>query len=230
MRGCLVIVAEQDVLEGDMPELLHQAGYEVNGVPLTPQAYTAVYKSMPEMVLYHWPSDSPNAEELFPHLRNVIDVPILVLANGSLSKEAAVRILRLGADDYLREPYGEKELLARIEALLRRYWQWNETNASDNAVVDPLSCSLTLEDREVKLTENEYRLLCCLMRHDGRVVGREELRNAIWGAEAESVSSASLSLCIHKLRKKIERDPHRPEYILTKWGVGYYLARRIQQA
>ncbi|MFP3897053.1 MAG: response regulator transcription factor [Anaerolineales bacterium] len=230
MRGRLVVVAEQDVLEGDMPELLRQAGYEVNGVPSSPQAYMTVYKSMPEMVLYHWPSDSPAAKELFIHLRNVVDVPILILADGSLGKDFAVRTLRLGADDYLHKPYGKKELLARIKAHLRRYWQWNETSTSANVVIDPSSCSLSMENQEIRLTGNEYRLLRCLICHEGRVVSREELRNAIWGADAEKVSSASLNLCIHNLRKKIERDPHRPEYIVTKWGVGYYLARRIQEA
>lgn len=230
MKGCLVVVAEQEMLEGDIPELLRQAGYEVDSVPLAPQAHMAVYNSMPEMVLYRWPPDSLDGKETFVHVRNVVDVPILVLAGGPLCKDFAVKVLRLGADDCLCEPYGEKELLARIKAHLRRYWQWNETSTAENAIVDPISRSLTLGDREIKLTRNEYRLLHCLMQRDGKVVPREELRDAIWGADTESVSATSLNLCVYRLRKKMERDPHRPEYILTKWGIGYYLAREVQKA
>ncbi|MFO7919178.1 MAG: response regulator transcription factor [Anaerolineae bacterium] len=230
MKAHLAIVAGQETLEGDIPDLLRQAGYEVSDVPSAPKAYTDIYTSMPEMVVYHWPSDSPHAEELFVHMRNVVDVPILVLADGSHCKEFAVKVLRLGADDCLCEPYGEKELLARIKAHLRRYWQWNEANPPGPPVVDPVSRSLAFGDREIKLTGNEYRLLHCLMQHDGGVVSREELRRAVWGADAERVSSTNLNLYIHKLRKKIERDPHRPKYIVTKWGVGYYLARKIREA
>ncbi|MEA3406523.1 MAG: response regulator transcription factor [Chloroflexota bacterium] len=230
MKGRLVIVADRDPLRGDVPELLRQAGYEIKGVLLGPQAPVAAYRFMPELVLYYWPSDSADAEEVFVHLRNTVDVPILVLPIDHGGKDFAVRVLRLGADDCLCEPYRNRELLARVKAHWRRYWQWSKADAQEIPVIDPVSRSIIIREQRVKLTENEYRLLRCLIRHDGGVVNRQELRNAIWGAGAERVSSTSLNLCVHRLRKKIERDPHRPEYIVTKWGVGYYLARKVRGA
>jgi len=229
MRGCIVIIAEEDELEGDVAELLRKAGYEIKGVPFGPEAYTAAYKFMPEMVLYKWPADSPDAKELFTDLRNVIDVPILVLMNSSTGgQEFTVELLRLGADDCLAKPYSKKELLARIKAHLRRYWQWSETESQEEPVIDPVSRSVTFGERNVKLSRNEYRLLRCLIEHDGGVVTREELRDAIWGTDADCITPTNLNLCIHKLRKKIERDPHKPKYIMTRWGIGYYLGRKVR--
>ena len=231
MRECLVIVAEEDKLKGDVPDLLSEGGYDVKGVPIAPKAYTAVYEFMPEMVLYRWSSDSTALHKLFVDLRSIIDVPILVLASSSIcTEEFTVEVLRLGADDCLCEPYGEKELLARVKAHMRRYWQWSEAEAQEEPVIDPVSRSVVLGEQKIKLTRNEYRLLRCLMEHSGGVVSREKLHNAVWGARADCISSTSLNLCIHKLRKKIERDPHRPEYILTKWGMGYYLGAKAEKA
>jgi two-component system alkaline phosphatase synthesis response regulator PhoP len=157
-----------------------------------------------------------------------VATPVLVLtARGDEADK--VRGLRGGADDYVTKPFALRELLARIEALLRRSRaavdQPPPTGAFrfGDVTVDPARRTVTRAGLPVPLRPKEYDLLGALLRRQGRVVGRAELLREVWGYH-ESVLSRTLDTHVGELRRKLEADPGAPRYILTVRKAGYRLA------
>jgi DNA-binding response OmpR family regulator len=158
-----------------------------------------------------------------------IPTPVLVLtARGDEADK--VRGLRGGADDYVTKPFALRELLARVEALLRRARAASEQRAEPGGgfrfgdiAVDPTTRVVTRAGRPVPLRPKEFDLLAALLRRGGGVVGRSELLREVWGYH-ESVLSRTLDTHVGELRRKLEQDPAAPRYILTVRKTGYRLA------
>jgi DNA-binding response OmpR family regulator len=150
-----------------------------------------------------------------------VDTPVLVLtARGDESDK--VRGLRSGADDYVTKPFALRELLARIEALLRR-GRAAPTPLTFGAVkVDPTTHEVTRGGCPVPLRPKEYELLRALLRREGRVATRGELLREVWGYQ-DCVVSRTLDTHVGELRRKLEPDPTRPRHILTVRKAGYRL-------
>jgi len=150
------------------------------------------------------------------------ELPVLILsAKGR--EEDKVAGLKAGADDYLAKPFGLGELLARIEALIRRARGPVEPVAIGSITYDPVRRRVELRSgEEVELSRKELDLLAFLVRNRGRVVSREQILDAVWGHFASSAERA-VDYHILNLRKKLERDPGRPRYIVTRHGLGYEL-------
>ena len=154
------------------------------------------------------------------------DVPILMLT-ARREEPDKVAGLDSGADDYLTKPFGVKELMARVRALLRR----GHSAAGDGSrpvvykhiEVDPSRRRVLLEGHDVELTTNEFQLLHVLLSNAGIVFSREALLHRVWKDEA-FVTVRSVDTLIKRLRKKIESDPAEPSVILTVWGAGYKAA------
>ncbi len=136
--------------------------------------------------------------------------------------------LEMGADDYLTKPFGLRELLARVRALLRRsYGDLSEKEAS-GAVIAVEDLVINLETAEVRrgslalpLTPTEYRLLVYLARHAGQAVTRPQILDQVWGTSAGVESDRVVNVHIRRLREKVEVDPSDPQLILTVPGIGY---------
>ena len=157
-----------------------------------------------------------------------VATPVLVLtARGDEADK--VRGLRGGADDYVTKPFALRELLARVEALLRRARAVSERQAPaggfrfGDVAVDPATRVVTRAGRPVPLRPKEYDLLGALIRRRGGVVARHELLREVWGYH-ESVLSRTLDTHVGELRRKLEQDPGAPQYILTVRKTGYRLA------
>jgi two-component system, OmpR family, KDP operon response regulator KdpE len=232
MGARIVLVAEQRDFLKSLAACLREAGYEVVMLGLSPQVQQEVQTLYPELVIYGCDIPYGPVDSAFARLRDALDIPLLVF--GTCHDETfVVNALRLGADGCLCKSYGDLELMARVEAHLRRHWEWRENPeqvVSDEVYMSEPSRSVLMGEKEVKLTPTEYRLLDQLVERDGQVVTREELCDYVWGTNGENIRVERLNPYIYYLRKKLERDPHRPEFIMTKWGSGYYLSRRIRRA
>lgn len=166
-------------------------------------------------------------------IREFSSVPIIMLSAKGDSA-AKVRGLELGADDYLTKPFDTEELLARINAVLRRTRMPDESQgrsssemrafACDDLYVDYASCTVTLKGEEVRLSPTEYRVLRELTRHAGRTLSHEYLLTSAWGPEYRD-EDEYLWVYVGYLRQKLEENPRQPKYIQTVPGFGYRFKR-----
>ena len=179
----------------------------------------------PDLIILDLNLPDVEGSEVLERIRSWSNVPIIVLSIQADEQEK-VRLLRLGADDYVVKPFGISELLARGEAALRR--QMKSVDRDPVVRAGPLSIDLvsrvvTLEGRRVQLTRKEYALLHMLATHAGLVVTHQQLIKEIWGGRAGNIQY--LRILVRKLRQKVEVDPTRPSLIVSESGVGYRLDR-----
>lgn len=158
-------------------------------------------------------------------IREFSNVPIIMLTAKSEDADKLIGF-ECGADDYLTKPFNILELKARVRALLRRA---AGVQRSQGAILTAGELSLNTEERvairdgeTVELTAKEYDLIELLMRNPRRVYSRENLMNVVWGYSYAG-DYRTVDVHIRRLREKLEHNPAEPEYIMTKWGVGYYL-------
>lgn len=172
-----------------------------------------------------------DGSEVVERIRSWSDVPIIVLSVRANESEK-VRLLELGADDYIVKPFGMAELMARVRAALRR--RMRAASGEPVVKVGPLSIDLatrtvTLNDERLTLTPKEYRLLQILAQHAGNVVTHQHLLKEVWGT-IHVHDTHYLRIFVRKLRQKIEPDPNIPKILLTELGVGYRLAQSGAEA
>ncbi len=161
-------------------------------------------------------------------IREFSNVPVIML---TAKGEDADKIIgfECGADDYITKPFNILELKARIRALLRRAGAAaQQQREADRLTQGPIALDLReraawRDGERVDLTAKEFDLMALLMQNPGRVYSRENLLNLVWGYEYVG-EFRTVDVHIRRLREKLEPDPANPEHILTKWGVGYYLA------
>lgn len=161
--------------------------------------------------------------EVLRELRTWTKIPVIVLT--VFDDEATkVKLLDVGADDYLTKPFGPSELTARIRVALRHYGKIEATPIfeSGDLRVDLNLRQVTVDQIEVKLTKTEFELLQRLVRDSGKVVPQLKLMKEIWGSQSQE-ETHYLRIYIKQLRKKIEKNPSEPMHILTEPGVGYRL-------
>ena len=161
-------------------------------------------------------------------IREFSNVPVIMLTAKSEDADKIIGF-ECGADDYITKPFNILELKARIRALLRRagaaaQQQREADRLTQGSITLDLSERAAWRDGEpVELTAKEFDLMALLMQNPGRVYSRENLLNLVWGYEYIG-EFRTVDVHIRRLREKLEPDPGNPEHILTKWGVGYYLA------
>ena len=165
---------------------------------------------------------------LCQHIRRMENyMPILMLTS-RCSELDRVLGLEVGADDYVTKPFSIRELMARIKALFRRVeamqqppdkLQQNTLQFGD-LCMDLLKHRVTVDDRDIDLTAKEFELLSQFIHHPGRVYSRSQLLDTVWGYGHDGYEH-TVNSHINRLRRKLEKDPNTPEYILTVWGVGY---------
>jgi len=160
-------------------------------------------------------------------------VPILMLTAKSTELDRVLG-LEMGADDYLAKPFSVRELQARVKALFRRVEALSaaaEADDDETIVRGPIRIEtgkrrVSIGGQEISLTAREFDLLTHFARHPGQVFNRARLLDRVWGYNHEGYEH-TVNSHINRLRAKIERDPSKPEYILTVWGVGYKFSDRL---
>ena len=160
-------------------------------------------------------------------IREFSNVPIIMLTARSEDTDKIIGF-ECGADDYITKPFNILELKARIRAMLRRAGSTEKKEKADGRLemgviaLDVGARSAWRDGVQVELTAKEFDLAELLMRNPGRVYSRENLLDLVWGYEYMG-ELRTVDVHIRRLREKLEPDPANPDYILTKWGVGYYL-------
>ncbi|HEY0169814.1 MAG TPA: response regulator transcription factor [Pyrinomonadaceae bacterium] len=179
----------------------------------------------PDLVVTDLAMPNMGGLELCRRLREISQLPIIVLSVRGEEK-TKVEALDAGADDYVTKPFGMDELLARVRAQLRRA-QTSAAAGAPSAVLEDGDFRIDLEARgvsvrggEVHLTPKEYDLLVYFVRHAGKVLTHRTLLGAVWGGNYTE-QGEYLRVFVGQLRKKVERDPSSPRYILTEPWVGY---------
>src|SRR2546430_7142445 len=225
------------VAADDDPQLLRLVtrnlqfeGYEVIPASNGQQALEEIEEQVPDLVLLDVIMPKMDGFAVCQRVREFSTVPIIIVTARGQDQDK-VRGLDLGADDYLTKPFSVDELLARVRAVLRRaQFTANEhahvlrtTITIGDLAVDYAQHLVTMAGQEVPLTPIEYRLLAYLAQNAGRVVTQDLLLDHVWGSEYLG-ESHMLQVNINRLRHKVESDPVHPRYILTKVGVGYFLA------
>ena len=162
-------------------------------------------------------------------IREFSNVPVIMLTARSEDTDKIIGF-ECGADDYITKPFNILELKARVRALLRRSGaavqkQIGEQLSLGHIRLDSGARAAWKDGELVELTAKEFDLMELLMRNPGRVYSRENLLNVVWGYEYIG-DFRTVDVHIRRLREKLELDPANPEYIRTKWGVGYYLSNR----
>jgi two-component system KDP operon response regulator KdpE len=199
-------------------------GYDIDEAESGAQAIELARTHPPDLVILDLGLGDMDGAEALQQLRRTSLVPVIVLSVRNDEKEK-VRVLDLGADDYMTKPFGMEELIARVRTALRhRLQQQGEMPVfrSGELAVDVARRLVTLRGVEIKLSVKEFDLLQCLVKHVGKVLTHQFLLREVWGpAHGEDVQY--LRVYIRTLRQKLEEDPTRPRYLLTETGVGYRL-------
>jgi two-component system KDP operon response regulator KdpE len=172
-----------------------------------------------------------DGSEVLERIRAWSDVPVIVLSVRSHEGEK-VRLLELGADDYVVKPFGMAELTARAKAALRRHKRGpggDSVLMIERLRIDFAARQVSVDGKRLILTPKEYRLLQVLARHIGKVVTHQNLLTEVWG-QSHLHDTHYLRIFVRKLRRKIEADPTRPRILLTELGVGYRLALPAETA
>ncbi len=221
----LVVDDEPDVIKViAMSFRMQHPAWEVIGAQDGPEALALIERERPTVVLLDVGLPEMNGFEVLKAIRLFSDVPVIMLTvkDDELSK---VQGLELGADDYVTKPFSHLELLARVRAVLRRAQALplvhEKPFVSGDIQVDFVRRQVAVRGQPAALTGTEYRLLYHLVRNAGRVMTHETLLARVWGREYTDEISY-LKSYINRLRNRLERDPHHPEYILTEHRVGYW--------
>jgi len=205
---------------------LENEGYEVHTAYDGFQALECFNRFAPDLIVLDVMLPGLDGFTVCEAIRKKSTVPIIMLTARS---EDIDKILGLekGADDYLTKPFSTHELLARIRAQLRRA-VWGGTAGEEHCInigdlsVDTVKRKVIVRSKVVELTAKEYDILITLAANRGRTYTRENLLQIIWGYTHYG-DVRNVDVHIKRLREKIEDDPARPKYVLTRWGAGYYL-------
>jgi DNA-binding response OmpR family regulator len=225
MSDLILIIEDEPKIARLARDYLEKYGYRVLVAGDGPAGLAAARRESPDLVLLDILLPGLDGRELCRRLRAESAVPIIMLT--ALAEESDQIVgLELGADDYITKPFSPAVMVARVRAALRRA----RGEAGDAAVlrrgdlvIDPAAHAVTLAGWPIHLTPNEFKLLAVLARHPGQTLSREQLLDELHGAGAVALAGIDRSVDSHvkNLRRKLERDPERPPFIETVYGIGY---------
>ena len=222
MPKTILIADDKAALRNLVREYLEAEGFRVVIAANGREALYAARAEKPDLILLDIMMPEMSGYDFLKTYRKERETPVILLT-AKLDETDKVLGLELGADDYVTKPFGMKELVARIHAVLRRAGQTvkpAEVLALGGLHLEREARAVTANGRPVALTPSEFELLALLMAAPGRVFSRSEILLKLQGTTFEGVER-TIDVHIRNLRTKIEKDPSRPEYIETVFGVGY---------
>jgi DNA-binding response OmpR family regulator len=223
-RGSILVVDDEPTIGEVVCRYLDRAGYETRVALDGNAALEQVERQSPDLVVLDLMLPGIEGLEVMRRIRDRDrNHTAIILLTAKGEETDRVIGLRLGADDYVVKPFSPAELVARIDAVLRRV----DTSPAqepplefDGLTIDPAARRVTVGGEEVQLTQREFDLLLFFCRHPGQAFTRQQLMDQVWQYSFYTDTS-TVTVHIRRLRSKIEPDPARPRFIETVWGVGY---------
>lgn len=219
----MILVIEDDLgIQKVLNRLFVTEGFQVKSAVDGKEAHEAMKGTAPEVVILDLMLPGASGKDLCKSLKQVFpNVPVIVLS-AIADVTDKVLLLELGADDYVTKPFSPRELLARVQAAIRRLTGPRPVKSYSfgSVSVDFLKMEATRDGVPVSLTAHEFRLLKFMLENAERVLSREELLNNVWGYNCYP-STRTVDNQMLKLRQKLESDPSNPQHIRTMHGVGY---------
>lgn len=220
----VLVVSGAELIRESVHVMLASEGFRCLEASTVAGGETLARERKPDLMLLDLDPPDGEALAMIQRVRRWSPVPIIALSKDA-TEQRKIAALDAGADDYVGNPFTSSELLARMRAVLRRTVRG--LGPSDVLTLGDVRLDFTRREARsrlgnIHLTPLEYRVLECMARHGGFIVPRARLVEEVWGPE-HGGDTQSLRVCIKNLRRKLEKDPHRPEHITTEMGLGYRL-------
>ncbi len=228
MAKKVLVVDDEKIIVKGIRFSLEQDGMSVDYAYDGEEALNMAHATQYDVILLDVMLPKMSGFEVCQQIREFSDVPIIMLTAKGDDMDKILG-LEYGADDYITKPFNILEVKARIKAIIRRSSKQSKKEEEVNSTlsvfgtmkVDTDSRRVFIDNKEVNLTAKEFDLLELLMIHPNKVYSREKLLNDVWGYEYPG-DVRTVDVHIRRLREKIEENPSEPNFIHTKWGVGYY--------
>lgn len=223
---CKILVIDDDQEYSKLAQMwLQNAGYEVLTAGDGVEGMCRVYSDQPNMVIVDGMMPKMDGWEVCRRVRDMSEIPVLMVTIKN-QKSDRLKGFGLGADDYINKPVDFTELVARVQAILRRTGveaPEDEQSSFHNGEIkiEWRNRQVCVRGKRVKLSPTEFRILSCLIKNHGWIVTHEQLLEKVWGPNYIGDKSF-IKLYIRYLRRKIEANPHKPKLILNERGVGYH--------
>ena len=228
-NGTILVVDDEPTIVEIVSRYLERAGFEAHGAGDGPEALRQAERHRPDLVVLDVMLPGLDGIEVMRRLHERPGPPTAVILLTARGEENDRLVgLRHGADDYVVKPFSPNELVARVEAVLRRVSPPAEVEEAAPPIehgplrVEPASRRVFLDGEELSLTMREFDLLAYLVARPGRVFSRDQLMEAVWEYPFFTDTS-TVTVHIRRLRAKLDDDPGEPRFIETVWGVGYRL-------
>ncbi len=226
-RGRILVVDDEPTISEVLCRYLERAGYGTRVAADGHAAMAAVLQEAPDLIVLDLMLPGIDGLEVMRRVReHDRDHTAIILLTARGEESDRIIGLRLGADDYVVKPFSPAELVARVDAVLRRLDTSPDTQSPlefGELVIEPTARRVSVGGQEVALTQREFELLLFLARHPGQAFTRNQLMDLVWRYSFYTDTS-TVTVHIRRLRAKIEPDPAVPRYIDTVWGVGYRFA------
>ena len=224
LKKQILIIDDDEDLSFIISDMLENYGYAVTGVPDSETAFRLLSENTYHLILLDINLPDITGFELCKELRRVSTVPV-IFASARISETDRIMGFDIGGDDYLPKPYSMKELLSRVNALIRRTYGFEGQEKKllfGDVSVNITARSVTKGGEEVLLSLREFDLLAYLCEHKNTALAKDKLLSEVWGAFS-MVEASTLTVHIRWLSENLEDNPAKPKYIKTVWGVGYIL-------
>lgn len=223
-KGTLLIVEDEDSIRKGLTDVFIYNGYSVDAVGDGRDGLNKALSGKYHLIILDIMLPGIDGMSICNEIRKQDRSQPIVMLTAKGSEEEIIAGLREGADDYVTKPFSVRELVARVDAVLRRSQKLSADRSKiewHDMLIDPLNLTLTMEGKTFELTEREIDILRYLIQCADRPVNRQELLREVWGYGNTNMETRTVDIHMAKLRKKIEPDPQNPRYILTVRGQGY---------
>ncbi|MCI8893282.1 MAG: response regulator transcription factor [Lachnospiraceae bacterium] len=232
MNETILVVDDNQEIVYSISELLKFEGYQVVKAYDGLEALEKLEQNKIDLILLDVMMPRLNGLSALMKLRETHKIPVIILSAKSEESDK-ISGLVLGADDYIGKPYNPGELIARVQAQLRRYNAWGggapqaneDTIVNGGLVLDKRQRIIIVEGEEVKLTATEYKIVSLFMEHLGQVFSAEQIYEKVWEETADYTVENTVMVHIRHIREKIEIDTKNPRYVKVVWGIGYKMEK-----